>query len=96
MPLECAEASVIHITPALQSIWVLDHSMRLFRSGNAMQASDTFVVPYPQKSATFYRNTSKRLIGKLRDALAANALMAMKLEAQCLQPPGNFAIASTS
>ena len=80
LPLQCDSAVVIHIMPSLQSVWLLDNSMRLHRSGGAMiprQTTDQTQV----KTLTFYRNRSSKLVRKLREVRMANSQMAMRLEA---------------
>ena len=76
------ETSVIHITPELKSIWVLDYGMRMFRFG-APCSMPAQITPEKgtTKSAEYYRSKSNRLIEKLRKQKARNAMLTIRLEA---------------
>ena len=73
------ETSVIHVSPDLKSIWVLDHGMRLFCIGGKKPTGA--IAARPTKSADFYRCKSNRLTRKLRETKALNILLTVKLEA---------------
>jgi hypothetical protein len=73
----CLENCVIHVTPSLGCIWILDPCMRLFRYGhdNAQPRIST-----PNKSAEHYRAKSMRLMYKLKEARANNALLSTQIQ----------------
>ena len=78
--------AVIHITPSLRSVWLLDTSKRLFRTGANLEIGKHFSAARPTRSIALKKKVAKLHI-KLKEARAANTLLALKLE--CVQTQYN-------
>lgn len=73
------ENCVIHTTPSLECIWILDPCMRLFRYGHDNNNAQPRIST-PNKSAEHYRAKSMRLMYKLKEARANNALLSTQIQ----------------
>ena len=81
VPIPVENIAVIHLTPSLRSVWLLDTSKRLYRTGSNLATNSVFTAR--PSSSTVYKRKVAKLHLKLKEARAANTLMALKLE--CVQ-----------
>ena len=76
--------AVIHVIPSLRSVWLLDTSKRLYRTGYGLTIGKRLLADRPTRSLACKRKLAKLNL-KLKEARAANTLLALKLECVQLQ-----------
>jgi hypothetical protein len=94
VPITVENTAVIHITPLLRGIWLLDTSKRLFRTGSTLTIGQCPTAARHTTRTITIKKKVARLHLKLKEARAANTLLALKLE--CVQTQYNALLSKTN